>query len=329
MNSIRLHFLLPTCLGAWMAIAAAQDAIPHRPKLVCDEPEYDFGTVDSSTVVDHTFTIRNEGTLTLEITRVHASCGCTVASISSQQIPPGGESKISARLSLQGRSGPQQKTILIESNDPDRPQFVLTMRGVAGSALNVAPQSILDPRVAPGSTPRGNVIISSGDGAEFAIRSVESTSEKLRASVQTLEDRKAYRIDVELAEPLESGSFSARLVVQTDHPKRPTVEIPVGFIVVREVIVAPREIVFDQEGSDPVSRFVLVRNADGSPVELDGIEPPDGSVMVTTQPFGANGIRVLLRNLVPSREMNGRVLRIHARHAAPIEVPIRVQGAGS
>lgn len=327
MNPIALRLKISALLTAVAVTAMAQQpATTNRPRLVCDEPVFDYGTVDASTVVEHTFTIRNEGTLTLEISRVHASCGCTVASISSQQIPPGGESKISSRLSLQGRSGPQQKTIVIDSNDPDQPQYVLTLRGVVGAALNVQPPQIIQPRVAPGSQPSANVIVSSGDGAEFSITSVESTSERLQANVVTIEEKKTYRVDIGLASPLESGAFNAMVMVRTDHPKRPAVEIPVTFIAARELVVAPREITFDKPGDQPVSRFVLIRNADGAPVELDGVEAPDPSVQVVTQPFGANGLRVQMSNLVPSRDMNGRVLRIHSRSSGVIDVPIRVNG---
>lgn len=327
MNSTSLRVLSATLFAALTLCAAAQHpATTNRPRLVCDQPVFDYGTVDASTVVEHTFTIRNEGTLTLEISRVHASCGCTVANISSQQIPPGGESQISSRLSLQGRSGPQQKTIVIDSNDPDQPQYVLTLRGVVGAALNVQPQQIMMPRVTPGSQPQANVILTSGDGTEYSVTGVDSTSDLLQANVVTIEDRKTYRVDLGLKQPLEGGAFNAMVVVRTDHPKRPAVEIPVTFIAAREIVVAPREIAFDKPGDQPVSRFVLIRNADGAPVELDGVEAPDSSVQVVTQPFGANGLRIQMSNLVPSREMNGRVLRIHSRSSGVIDVPIRING---
>lgn len=327
MNPTLLRLLSTALLTTFALSAAAQHpATTNRPRIVCDEPVFDYGTVDASTVVEHTFTIRNEGTLTLEISRVHASCGCTVANISSQQVPPGGESKISSRLSLQGRSGPQQKTIVIDSNDPDQPQFVLTLRGVVGAALHVQPPQVMLPRVAPGSQPTANVILSSGDGAEYAITAVESTSEQLQANVVVIEERKTYRVHLGLKEPLESGAFSAMVVIRTDHPKRPAVEIPVTFIAAREIVVAPREIAFDKPGDQPVSRFVLIRNADGAPVELDGVEAPDPSIQIVTQPFGANGLRIQMSNFVPSRKMNGRVLRIHSRSSGVIDVPIRVHG---
>lgn len=324
------RFRLFACLlvAGWLADGVTP-ALAQRPRLVCDEPVYDFGTVDPSTPVEHTFVIRNEGDVTLEITRVHASCGCTVASISSQSVPPGGESKISSRLSLVGRSGPQQKTILIESNDPDKPQFTLTLKGVAGAAINVQPAQIFLNNLPAGSKPTANVILSSGDGESFSIKAVESTSPQLEAQVTGIEEGKAYRIDLSMREPIEAGLFRATVVVQTDHPKRPTVEVPVILVSQRELVVAPREIVFERPDADPVSRFVLLRHADGTPVEIDRVEPPTPSVKVAVQPFGANGIRIQMYNLVPNADLNGRALRIYPRQGGSIEIPIRVFGTGS
>ena len=320
-----LLFAAAVALVHPLAASAQQPATTNVPRLVCDEPTYDFGTVDPSTPVEHTFVLRNEGTLTLEITRVHASCGCTVANVTEKSVPPGGESRITSRLSLQGRSGPQSKTIVVDSNDPQQPQTILTLRGVAGAALVAQPAQIMMPRVPMGTRPSANVLISSGDGTPFSITAVEATDPKLTATVQPVEDKKTYRVNLELTEEL-AGAFNAVVVVRTDHPKRPSIEVPVNFVAAREMMVAPREIVFDRPGADAVSRFVLIRNADGTPVELDGVEAPMPAVQTRTEPFGANSIRVQMSNLVPDRDLNGRVLRIVPRGAPPIEVPIRVNG---
>lgn len=309
-----------------VASAPAQEpATTNVPHIACDESTYDFGTVDPSQTVEHTFVIRNTGTLTLEITRVQPSCGCTVANISEKSVPPGGESHITSRLSLQGRSGPQHKTIVVDSNDPLQPQTILTIKGEVGAAVSVQPAQITMPRVPTGSQPSTDVLVTGGDGTPFKVTAVESTSDDLAAVVESLEEGKSYRVNIALKKPL-TGAFNATVVVRTDHPRRPTIEIPVNFIAAREVVVAPREINFDKPGDSAVSRFVLVRNADGTPVELDGVDAPNSSVQVNTEPFGSNGIRIQMSNLVPNRDINGRVLRIHPRGADVIEIPIHVQG---
>ena len=49
---------------------------PLAPKIVCDEPSYDFGERDNNGFVEHNYVVRNAGTLS-EIREVRASCGCT------------------------------------------------------------------------------------------------------------------------------------------------------------------------------------------------------------------------------------------------------------
>ncbi len=306
------------------AAPAQHPATTNVPQIACDEPTYDFGTADSSETIEHTFVIKNTGTLTLEITRVQPACGCTVANVSEKSVPPGGESHLTTRLSLQGRSGGQHKTILIESNDPTQPQFMLALRGEVGVAINVQPQQIMMPRVQIGTQPSAEVLLTSGDGNPFQITSVEASPDALSAEAAPGGDGKAYRLNIALKTPIE-GSFNGTVTVRTDHPKKPTIEIPVYFMVSRETIVAPRELSFDKPGTDPVSRFILVRSADGTAIELDGVEAPNPGVELKTEPFGSNGLRIQVNNLIPSADLNGRVIRIHVRGGNIIDVPIRIQ----
>ncbi|MBQ8501458.1 MAG: DUF1573 domain-containing protein [Bacteroides sp.] len=53
----------------------------------------------------YTFTFRNVSTSTVSITRVHTSCGCTLASFDKQPIAPGAESSIKLTYNPKGRVG--------------------------------------------------------------------------------------------------------------------------------------------------------------------------------------------------------------------------------
>jgi hypothetical protein len=131
-------------LGAAFAFAAAgaraQSAPPAPvPRLVCDQPAYDFGEREEREKIEHTFTIRNDGTADLVIRNVRTSCGCTVARPSTNLLPPGASAEIGATLSLAGRRGPQTKTISLESNDPAQPMFLLHMNGSVLTELALEP----------------------------------------------------------------------------------------------------------------------------------------------------------------------------------------------
>ena len=90
------------------------------PKLACDEPEYQFGELDSSETVKHNFVIRNEGDEPLKITRVRTDCGCTLARLKDKTLAPGEQTTLLSTLSLKGRHGKQRKRITLETNDPSQ-----------------------------------------------------------------------------------------------------------------------------------------------------------------------------------------------------------------
>ena len=117
------------CLSAtWLLAAAplcaqgpAVGAAP-APIIFCAQPNFDFGSSESGRSVSHEYVIQNKGDALLSISEIRPSCGCTVASISTQAVAPGAEARVTAVLNLAGRSGPQHKTIAVDSNDPKQPQ---------------------------------------------------------------------------------------------------------------------------------------------------------------------------------------------------------------
>ena len=77
--------------------AAAPPADPGAaPRIVCEEPIFDFGDKNNSESVEHNYVIRNTGNVSLEIQDVRASCGCTAVKPSQNTIPPGGDGFITA-----------------------------------------------------------------------------------------------------------------------------------------------------------------------------------------------------------------------------------------
>ena len=121
----------------------------HRPRLPPRETPhriilraiFDFGERESTEVVEHNYVIRNEGEVSLEITSVRASCGCTAVKPSQNVIAPGAEGTIQARFDLRGRNGMQIKTITVNSNDPKTPVLNLA-EGSIVNALRAQPSTL-------------------------------------------------------------------------------------------------------------------------------------------------------------------------------------------
>jgi len=83
------------------------------PKIGVDQPVFDFGDRNAGELVEHSFILTNRGEGTLLIDQVKTSCGCTVAQISSKNIPPGGTANLMLKLNLHLQKGSQNRVAIV------------------------------------------------------------------------------------------------------------------------------------------------------------------------------------------------------------------------
>lgn len=95
-------------------------------KIVFEEDNHDFGKVSQGPQLEYSFKFSNKGKSPLIIEKVQPSCGCTGATTGGVNEYAKGESgEIKITFNTQGRSGRQEKQVLIFTNDPDAPQKAL------------------------------------------------------------------------------------------------------------------------------------------------------------------------------------------------------------
>lgn len=135
---------LSVMLFVWIGVAeiGAQDTnlvagSAAQPRIVCLEPNFDFGRAIGTNDVSHAFKIVNEGDAPLKITRIHVGCGCTEAKVGADTIAPHSFTDLTVQFKTAGRVGPQRKSIYVHSNDPQSPILRLEMGGDI-----VAPKSL-------------------------------------------------------------------------------------------------------------------------------------------------------------------------------------------
>ena len=95
-------------------------------KLLFDEEYHDFGKVPQGPQLEYTYKFTNKGKSPLIIEKVQPSCGCTGATTDGKNEYAKGESgEIKVTFNTQGRTGHQEKHIVVFSNDPEKPQMDL------------------------------------------------------------------------------------------------------------------------------------------------------------------------------------------------------------
>jgi hypothetical protein len=144
------------------------------PRIACDSPVYDFGTVTNGIKISHEFTIWNRGNSPLTITKVRACCGMT-ASMDSMEIAPYSNAVCRAVFDLAHRSGEQDKKIYLASDDPQNPYFCLTLK-VSSDAdkakIRAVPERIVFLSGQEKPLQR-QVMLTANDGKPFEVLSAE------------------------------------------------------------------------------------------------------------------------------------------------------------
>ena len=92
-------------------------------KILFDEEYHDFGKVPQGPQLEYSFTFTNKGKSPLIIEKVQPSCGCTGATTGGKNEYAKGESgEVKITFNTQGRTGHQEKHVIVFTNDPDGAQ---------------------------------------------------------------------------------------------------------------------------------------------------------------------------------------------------------------
>ncbi len=106
----------------------------NAPHIGFNQNTFDFNEIKQGEKVEYTFTITNSGKSDLIIHNVSASCGCTVANPRNDVIKAGESTTMEVVFNSAGKSGKQNKTITIISNDPEHSRSILWVKGTVTAA---------------------------------------------------------------------------------------------------------------------------------------------------------------------------------------------------
>jgi hypothetical protein len=317
--------LLPVCAGAQAPESPPAAPDPAAAKIVCEEPNFEFGEVENSQTIEHDFILRNDGNTTLEIVKAKPSCGCTVASISNKQIEPGGTATIKAKLNLQGREGKQHKSITVESNDPDTKTLSLLLRGTAIALVSVRPRTIMVPRLISGEAATNRIRIVSREESPLEVTVTTTGNEKVNAKVVPIEDVNGYEVVLTTTDTLPKGTTFGRITVKTNTKSRPVVNVPFRYNVVGEISVYPLELAMVTQVK-VLTRTLTLGPGTVQQFTVEQVIVPDASMKATIQEIQASRYRIVVSNITPSLDLNGKFLKIitTAKGMEEVSVPFKI-----
>src|ERR1043166_1663589 len=130
MNAKRFLFAGALCLFV---------AASTHGSLVFEKTELDLNPELGASKVDAVFRYENKGDAPVHIKAVKPSCGCTTAALAKNDVAPGEKGQITATFNIGDRVGVQTKTVVVETDDPKRPQTVSTFKANISQLLDLQP----------------------------------------------------------------------------------------------------------------------------------------------------------------------------------------------
>ena len=194
--------------------------MPCTAQLRWETRELEFSpSVDQTQVTAH-FKFQNVGQSEIRITSVSTSCDCTTAALRNGAVSPGEKGEIEATFHIGGDLGLEQntileqKTILVESTDPENPKTSLTLGVRFPAVAQVSPNAL---QWQLGGTPSAQAInIRILNDLPIHAISATSSDPRILARVEQAVSSKEYRVIVEpkgTSEPV-----TAVLKIKTDYP---------------------------------------------------------------------------------------------------------------
>ena len=233
---LTMALLSPPAHAADTPPAASTDA---RPKLEVPQAVFDAGTMyRSKEKLEHVFVIQNSGTADLKILSARPGCGCTVTKF-DELVKPGSEGKVAASVDVSHFSGPIEKSVDVETNDPSQPHIKLSIKANIKTYFDVRPMEQIRFTVSRGSSDTKELTIT--PTYEKPLRLLAPRIKNTDAFDVKFDppagDSKSYKLTVSLKNTAKIGNQSDTITIPVEGDIVPPQEIQV-FAVVRGPIAA-------------------------------------------------------------------------------------------
>ena len=322
-------------MGAMCLAAQAEGA----PKIQFDQTLYDFGKTSQVATVSGVFKFKNAGDGILKLEPPKPSCGCTVAELKPDTLPPGAAGELSFTLNLGLYKGNLEKHIAVRSNDPQTPEVSLTIKVDYTPLYDLSPMT-LSPNLAYGVNDASQLTtLTRTDGKPLRILKLVASQPWITATVEpgTNADAATARIRVAIRRDGPPRRFNEYVhVYSADQTNIPVSSIYLYGEVMGEVSLSPEALYWSITGAANTSaenpeaqstKRVTIRSASGQTLELKNPQCTIKGIKVELVPKEAGKVYELVARLedVPAATISGNVsFETSVAAQSKIELPVIV-----
>jgi Protein of unknown function (DUF1573) len=248
------------------------------PKLVVDEPEFNFGRGERNASQHHEFSIRNAGQGALVLVMGKTSCKCTKAEIEHPNVPPGGSTKVTLEWETK-TLGPFRQSATILANDPQQRSIDLSIAGEIVASYRIEPERVVLTSVSSSKPTTATARILSYGTTNLDVVSHKFSSATLepffalaieKMSADELKEETGAKsgcvLRITVKPGLPAGAFEQRIHLHLNLPGEPEIVLPVEGRVNSPIEIVSRTAGWEAEQG--ILSLGQIRSAEGAKAEL-------------------------------------------------------------
>jgi hypothetical protein len=287
---------ITSCLAQTTSSSSSSTAVAVSPgpKIQFAGMTFDFGKIDSGTLVKHEFVFTNTGSATLEIKDVKPGCGCTAAGTWDKTVEPGKTGIIPLQFNSTGFGGTVAKAATVTCNDPGQSNVVLHIKGTVWKALDVTPTMAVFTASSEIQTNETKIVrIVSNLEEPLELSDLQCTNRSFQTELKTVRPGKEFELRITAVPPFTSTSINAPVTLKTSSPKNPTISVTAYVMVQPTVMVSPNYLMLPQGPLTNAMHMVVAIQNNGT-----------NSLVVSEPRMTVPGPEVHLKEIQPGRSFN-------------------------
>lgn len=208
-----MNLKIKACVGA-LIVGLCSGA---QAELVWEKTEIELKPAFGDEEAVAQFKYENKGDKPVKVKSVRSSCGCTVASMKKNEVAPGEKGEITATFKIGNRTGLQQKTVTVETDDPARPVTNLMLKAAIPQGVEIMPKFVY---WETGEEPKPKTLtVKPGSGIAIKNLAVKSSSPEFTTKVEAGSAPGEFQIVVQ---PQQTARpVSGTLNIKLDLPNMP------------------------------------------------------------------------------------------------------------
>jgi hypothetical protein len=226
----------------WNLPAAVKSEGP-QPRVEVEGPlTYEFGELSTQKTTTRKWKLKNTGEGNLEIWLGSSTCTCTIPKLKGEGtreiIKPGDSSEVELEWKTRDSVGEFGKGATILTNDPNRQEFMLKVHGLVHAPIVVLPTPqegvVAIGDVANDKVREFSLALYSPEHPELKIKKLSTSKPDLIVAkpvlltpkeLESLKAKGGYRVNLEFKPGMALGTFREELIVETDHPDQPKLQL--------------------------------------------------------------------------------------------------------